>query len=74
MLLVVLEHDRGTLSEAGREALTFGRSLATKMGAEMHAAVIGAGAPDAAGPETVTSGPTRLGCTRRPTGLVAGRS
>ena len=42
MLLVVLEHDRGILSEAGREALTFGRTLAAKMDAEMHAAVIGA--------------------------------
>ena len=55
MLLVVLEHDRGTLSEAGREALTFGRTLAAKMGAEMHAAVIGAGAPDAAGPDAIAA-------------------
>ena len=55
MLLVVLEHDRGTLGEAGREALTFGRTLAAKMGAEMHAAVIGAGAPDSAGPDAVVA-------------------
>ncbi|MYB02816.1 MAG: electron transfer flavoprotein subunit alpha/FixB family protein [Acidimicrobiaceae bacterium] len=55
MLLVVLEHDRGTLGEAGREALTFGRTLAAKMGAEMHAAVIGAGAPEAAGPDAIAA-------------------
>ncbi len=42
MLLVVLEHDRGTLGEPAREALTFGRVLAAKMGVEMHAAVVGA--------------------------------
>ena len=48
MLLVVLEHDRGALGEPAREALTFGRTLAEKMGAEMHAAVIGAGAGDGA--------------------------
>ena len=46
MLLVVLEHDRGTLGEPGREALTFGRALAAKMGTEMHAAAIGAGPAD----------------------------
>ncbi|MCE2511433.1 MAG: electron transfer flavoprotein subunit alpha/FixB family protein [Acidimicrobiia bacterium] len=45
MLLVVLEHDRGTLGEPAREALTFGRTLAAKMGVEMHALAIGAGAP-----------------------------
>ncbi|MXZ53260.1 MAG: electron transfer flavoprotein subunit alpha/FixB family protein [Acidimicrobiaceae bacterium] len=50
MLLVVLEHDRGTLGEPAREALTFGRTLAAKMGVEMHAAVIGA---CAAGPGPV---------------------
>ena len=44
MLLVVLEHDRGTLGEPAREALTFGRTLAAKMGVEMHALAIGAGA------------------------------
>ncbi|WP_419927943.1 electron transfer flavoprotein subunit alpha/FixB family protein [Candidatus Poriferisocius sp.] len=42
MLLVVLEHDRGTMDEAAREALTFGRSLAAQMGAPLHAALIGA--------------------------------
>lgn len=42
MLLVVLEHDRGALAEAAREALTFGRSLAEKMDADLEAALIGA--------------------------------
>ena len=55
MLLVVLEHDRGTLGEAGREALTFGRTLAAKMEVDMHAAVIGAGADDAAGPDSIAA-------------------
>ena len=55
MLLVVLEHDRGTLSEAGREALTFGRTLAAKMDVEMHAVVIGAGADNAAGPDPIAA-------------------
>ncbi len=41
MLLVILEHDRGTVAEAAREALTFGRTLAGRMGAPMHAALIG---------------------------------
>ncbi|MFQ5556392.1 MAG: electron transfer flavoprotein subunit alpha/FixB family protein [Acidimicrobiales bacterium] len=41
MLLVVLEHDRGEIVEAALQALTFGRALADRMGAEMHAAVIG---------------------------------
>ena len=43
MLLVVLEHDRGALGEPAREALTFGRILAAKMGVEMHALAIGTG-------------------------------
>ena len=51
MLLVVLEHDRGALGEPAREALTFGRTLAAKMDAEMHAAVIGA-PPSLDGPGT----------------------
>ena len=41
MLLVILEHDRGAMAEAAREALTFGRSLAGRMGVPMHAALIG---------------------------------
>ncbi len=41
MLLVVLEHDRGAMDEAAREALTFGRSLAAQMGMPLHAALIG---------------------------------
>ena len=40
MLLVVLEHDRGSMDEAAREALTFGRGLAAQMGAPLHAALI----------------------------------
>ena len=56
MLLVVLEHDRGALGEAGREALTFGRTLAAKMGAELHAAAIGVGASAGpAGPEELVA-------------------
>ncbi len=42
MLLVVLEHDRGAMDEAAREALTFGRGLAAQMGLPLHAALIGA--------------------------------
>ena len=41
MLLVILEHDRGTMAEASREALTFARALAEKMSGTMHAALIG---------------------------------
>ena len=64
MLLVVLEHDRGTLGEAGREALTFGRTLAAKMDAEMHAAVIGAGAGDGAGPDSIAAEAGNHGAVR----------
>jgi electron transfer flavoprotein alpha subunit len=42
MLLVILEHDRGELVEASREALTFGRVLAAEMQAPLEAALIGA--------------------------------
>jgi electron transfer flavoprotein alpha subunit len=41
MLLVILEHDRGELVEAAREAMTFGRTLAEKMGTSLEAALIG---------------------------------
>ena len=41
MLLVVLEHDRGVMAEAAREALTFGRTLASRMGVPLHAALVG---------------------------------
>ncbi len=41
MLLVVLEHDRGEMAEAAREALTFARPLAAALGVELHAALIG---------------------------------
>ncbi len=62
MLLVVLEHDRGTLGEPAREALTFGRTLAAKMGVEMHGAVIGASAagPGPAVEEAGAHGAARL--------------
>ncbi len=42
MLLVVLEHDRGSMDEAAREALTFGRGLAAQLGVPLHGALIGA--------------------------------
>ncbi len=41
MLLVVLEHDRGAMAEAAREALTFGRTLASRMDVPLHAALVG---------------------------------
>ena len=41
MLLVILEHENGQLVEAAREALTFGRVLAEKMGEDLEAALIG---------------------------------
>ena len=41
MLLVILEHENGTLVEAAKEALTFGRTLAEKMGDDLEAALIG---------------------------------
>jgi electron transfer flavoprotein alpha subunit len=41
MLLVILEHENGQLVEAAREALTFGRTLAEKMGEDLEAALIG---------------------------------
>ena len=41
MLLVVLEHERGELAEAAREALTFGRTLAAKLDVDLVAALIG---------------------------------
>ena len=58
MLLVVLEHDRGTLSEAGREALTFGRTLASKMDTRLGAAVIGAGGDAGAADDLATAAGT----------------
>ena len=61
MLLVVLEHDRGTLGEPAREALTFGRTLAAKMGVEMHALAIGAGAAAA---EELAAGSGNHGAVR----------
>ncbi len=43
MLLIVVEHEDGELVESGREALTFGRVLASKLGAPMHAAAFAVG-------------------------------
>jgi electron transfer flavoprotein alpha subunit len=44
-VLVVIEHDRGTMAEAGREALTAARWLAGKLGGEpVEAVLIGEGA------------------------------
>ena len=42
MLLVVVEHDRGTLAAATEEALTYGRDLAGRLGVPMHAVTVGA--------------------------------
>ena len=41
MLLVVIDHDRGAMAEPAREALTFGRTLASRMGVPMHATLVG---------------------------------
>ena len=40
-LLVVVEHDRGELAEAGREAMTAGRALAEQTGLSFHAVIVG---------------------------------
>jgi electron transfer flavoprotein alpha subunit len=42
MLIVVVEHDRGAMAPATEEALTFGRSLAGRLGLPLHALTIGA--------------------------------
>jgi len=39
-VLVVIEHDRGTMAGASAEALTFGRSLASQLGVECEALLI----------------------------------
>jgi electron transfer flavoprotein alpha subunit len=44
MILVVVEHDRGTIAAAAGEALTAGRSLATATGGPLDALTIGADA------------------------------
>ncbi len=43
-VLVVLEHDRGEIAEAAREALTSGRDLAAKLDCPLHGLLIGADA------------------------------
>ncbi len=40
-LLVVLEHDRGEMAEASREALTSARDLAAKLDEPLHAVLVG---------------------------------
>ena len=49
MLLTILEHDRGSWSEANDETLTAGRMLAADMGAPLHAVLLGDGAAELAG-------------------------
>lgn len=50
MILTFVEHDRGTVNELSFEALTFGRRLAERVGAEHRAVLIGdAGRPLADG-------------------------
>ena len=44
MLLVVVEHDRGTLAPAAEEALTAGRALADTLEVALHALTIGGAA------------------------------
>jgi electron transfer flavoprotein alpha subunit len=48
-VLVLLEHDRGQMSDASWEALTAGRRLAAGMGAPTHAVLIGGELGEAAG-------------------------
>jgi electron transfer flavoprotein alpha subunit len=48
-VLVVVEHDRGVMADAAREALTAGRLLATESGLALEALTIGAAADDLAG-------------------------
>lgn len=46
-VLVLCDHDRGTLAEASLEALTFGRQLASDLGVVCHSVLIGQGADNA---------------------------
>jgi len=55
MILVVVEHDRGTMAPASLEALTAARGLATQLGTAVHALTIGSDA-DALGPELALYG------------------
>ena len=49
VVLVFVEHDRGEVVPAAFEALTFGRTLAAALGAELHAVTVGASADASAG-------------------------
>jgi electron transfer flavoprotein alpha subunit len=42
-VLVVVEHDRGSMTEAARQALTAGRGLSADLGAAMEAVLVGEG-------------------------------
>jgi len=46
-VLVLCDHDRGTLAEASLEALTVGRQLASDLGVACHSVLIGQGADNA---------------------------
>ena len=48
-LLVVLDHDRGTWSEANDEAMTAAHTLAADMGVQIDVALVGDGALDLSG-------------------------
>jgi len=48
-VLVVVDHDRGTIAPASLGAVTAGRALARQIGGELHAVTIGAGADALAG-------------------------
>ncbi len=49
MILTLVEHDRGALSELSSEALTFGRRLAERLGVEQRALLVGEDARPVAG-------------------------
>lgn len=48
MILAVVTHDRGVIEETSLQALTFGRSLADRLGVGLEAVVAGAGVEDLA--------------------------
>jgi electron transfer flavoprotein alpha subunit len=58
-ILVVIEHDRGTLSPASLEALTFARSLASQLAGSVEALTIGVAA-DGLAPDLAAYGAARV--------------
>jgi electron transfer flavoprotein alpha subunit len=58
-VLVIIEHDRGTLAPASLEALTAARSLASQLAGSVEAMTIGASA-DALAPELAPYGASRI--------------